>query len=95
MVIANKLNNPKSILTFNQGCKKNHTTQEYKTDTHIRASGLEDAWRRLKLTEDEEKVIVCEEDETDERIEQISLCLWGKLSTKHYFIKKIIIESRT
>ncbi|KAJ8452712.1 hypothetical protein Cgig2_005048 [Carnegiea gigantea] len=49
------------------------------------ASGLEDAWSILKLTEDEEKVIVCEEDEKDERIEQISLGLWGKLFTENYF----------
>jgi len=38
------------------------------------ASGLEDAWNRLKLTEEEEQV-VCEEDESEELLEQISLCL--------------------
>ncbi|KAJ8443394.1 hypothetical protein Cgig2_018827 [Carnegiea gigantea] len=49
------------------------------------ASGLEEAWSRLTLTEDEEQVIVCDEDESEERIEQIALYLWGKLLTDNYF----------
>ncbi|KAJ8445804.1 hypothetical protein Cgig2_027885 [Carnegiea gigantea] len=47
--------------------------------------GLKDAWSQLKLTEEEEQVIVCEEDESEERLEQISLCLWEKLLTDNYF----------
>ncbi|KAJ8435872.1 LOW QUALITY PROTEIN: hypothetical protein Cgig2_028580 [Carnegiea gigantea] len=49
------------------------------------ASGLEEAWSRLTLTEDEEQVIICDEDESEERIEHIALCLWGKLLTDNYF----------
>jgi len=49
------------------------------------ASGLEAVWGRLTLTEDEEQVIVCDEDELEERIEQIALCLWEKLLMDNYF----------
>ena len=49
------------------------------------ALGLEDAWNRLKLIKEEEQVVVCKDDESDERLEQISLCLWGKLLTDNYF----------
>ena len=30
-------------------------------------------------------MVVCDEDESEERIEQIALCLWGKLLTENYF----------
>ena len=49
------------------------------------ASGLEDAWNHLKLIEEEEHVVVCNEDESDEWLEQIFLCLWGKLLADNYF----------
>jgi len=37
-------------------------------------SGLEEAWSRLKLTNEEEQVVVCKEDDSDEKLEEISLC---------------------
>ena len=49
------------------------------------ASGLEEAWKRLSLTEDEETVIECEDEMPNDKSEQISLCLWGKLHTESYF----------
>ncbi|KAJ8453270.1 hypothetical protein Cgig2_008154 [Carnegiea gigantea] len=49
------------------------------------ALGLKDAWDWLKLTEEEEEAVVCVEEESDERLEQISLCLWGRLLTENYF----------
>ncbi|KAJ8446558.1 hypothetical protein Cgig2_019711 [Carnegiea gigantea] len=48
------------------------------------AWGLE-VWSRLSLTDEEERVAVCDEDESEERIEQIALCLWGKLLIESYF----------
>ena len=51
----------------------------------LRFCSGEDAWNHLKLTENEEEVVICEEDESDERLEQISLCLWGKPLTENYF----------
>ncbi|KAJ8426113.1 hypothetical protein Cgig2_031780 [Carnegiea gigantea] len=47
--------------------------------------GLEDAWRRLILIEDEEKVVICDDEPPKEWKEYIALCLLGKLLTSTNF----------
>ncbi|KAJ8438434.1 hypothetical protein Cgig2_004544 [Carnegiea gigantea] len=53
------------------------------------ATGLEDVWKKLKLTEEEEEeeetVVVCEQKTLEEKAEQIALCLWRKLLMESYF----------
>ncbi|KAJ8420194.1 hypothetical protein Cgig2_023774 [Carnegiea gigantea] len=49
------------------------------------ASGLEEEWKCLKLTEEEEEIIVCDEEDPSEKAEQVALCLLGKLNTTNYF----------
>lgn len=39
----------------------------------------------MKLTEEEEEAVICDEEELDEKVEQIGLCVWGKLLTKSHF----------
>ena len=48
-------------------------------------ASLEDAWNRLTLTGDEEEVAVFEEETPVEKLEEIRLCLWGKLLTSKQF----------
>ncbi|KAJ8432243.1 hypothetical protein Cgig2_013896 [Carnegiea gigantea] len=49
------------------------------------ATCLEDAWKHLSLTAEEEVVVECDEEEMGDGVEQTSLCLWGKLFTSSYF----------
>ena len=49
------------------------------------AFGLEDEWKHLKLTEEEEEIIVCDEEDPSEKAEQVVLCLLCKLNTTNYF----------
>ncbi|KAJ8444722.1 hypothetical protein Cgig2_030396 [Carnegiea gigantea] len=49
------------------------------------ALGLEQAWKRLALTAEEEAVVVCDNNVHENRAEQTTLCLWGKLYTDNYF----------
>ncbi|KAJ8431051.1 hypothetical protein Cgig2_005400 [Carnegiea gigantea] len=49
------------------------------------AEGLEEAWKRLSLTEEEEAIVVCDDSVPDGQVEQVALCLWGKLLTDNYF----------
>ena len=51
-------------------------------------SGLEDACRNLKLTDVKLKVIVFDDDGSDERMEQIALCLYGQFLTEKSFSSK-------
>ena len=52
-------------------------------------TGLEDVWKKLKLTEEEEEeeetVVVCEQNTSEEKAGKIALCLWRKLLTESYF----------
>ncbi|KAJ8434434.1 hypothetical protein Cgig2_025404 [Carnegiea gigantea] len=41
--------------------------------------------KHLKLTEEEEEIIVCDEEAPSEKAEQVVLCLLGKLNTTNYF----------
>lgn len=49
------------------------------------AIGLEDDWRRLKLTANEEEIIICDEEALSEKAEQVALCLLDMLYTTSYF----------
>ena len=49
------------------------------------ASCLEEEWKRLKLTKEEEEIIVCDEEDPSEKAKQVALCLLGKLNTTNYF----------
>ena len=49
------------------------------------AEGLQDAWQRLTLTEDENTVVACDDESSTERVEQVALCLLGKLHTENSF----------
>ncbi|KAJ8426922.1 LOW QUALITY PROTEIN: hypothetical protein Cgig2_010440 [Carnegiea gigantea] len=49
------------------------------------AIGLEEAWKCLSLTAEEEVVVECEDEVMDNKAEQMSLYLWGKLLTDSYF----------
>ncbi|KAJ8453215.1 LOW QUALITY PROTEIN: hypothetical protein Cgig2_008099 [Carnegiea gigantea] len=46
------------------------------------AAGLEEAWKRLSLTPEEEVVVECDDDAPNDRNEQVALC---KLHTNNYF----------
>lgn len=48
------------------------------------ASELEEAWKKMKLMEEEEEAVICDE-EVDERMEYKALCLWGILVTENHF----------
>ena len=41
----------------------------------VMATGLEEAWKRLSLTPEEEVVIECDDDAPNDRNEQTALCL--------------------
>ena len=49
------------------------------------ASGLDEAWNWLTLTGDEEEATIFEEETPVEKLEEIKLCLWGKLMTTKQF----------
>ena len=49
------------------------------------ADDLQTAWQNLRLTEEEEVIVPCEEDNPSERADEVALCLLGKLHTKHKF----------
>ncbi|KAJ8425866.1 hypothetical protein Cgig2_028211 [Carnegiea gigantea] len=49
------------------------------------ATGLKEDWQRLKLTEEEEEIAICDEEILSEKVEQVALCLLGKLHTESYF----------
>jgi len=53
--------------------------------TAAMASALEEAWNRLTLTGDEEEAAIFEEETPTEKLEEIQLCLWGKLLTNKQF----------
>jgi len=46
---------------------------------------LQDVWKRLTLTEEEETVVISEDDDPSERADQVALCLLGKLYTGNTF----------
>jgi len=49
------------------------------------ASILEDVWNRLTLAGDEEEAAIFEEETPAKKLEEIKLCLWGKLMTNKQF----------
>jgi len=49
------------------------------------AAALEEAWSRLRLTEEEEKVMLLEDEVQNDKDEDIALCLLGKLSSMSSF----------
>ncbi|KAJ8425825.1 hypothetical protein Cgig2_015900 [Carnegiea gigantea] len=49
------------------------------------ACGLEEEWQRLKLTADEEQIVVMEDNKDNAKDEQIALCLFGRLYTQSSF----------
>jgi len=49
------------------------------------ASILKDVWNRLTLAGDEEEAAIFEEEMPAEKLEEIKLCLWGKLMTNKQF----------
>ena len=49
------------------------------------ASELHSAWQKLTLTEEEDTIVACEEEPSSERVDQVALCLLGKLHTQHKF----------
>ncbi|KAJ8433729.1 LOW QUALITY PROTEIN: hypothetical protein Cgig2_019797 [Carnegiea gigantea] len=48
-------------------------------------SELEVAWQRLKLTEEEEEILISADEVPSEKAEQVALCLLGRLHTSNYF----------
>ena len=54
------------------------------------ASGLEEVWQRLTLTEEEDEVIDVDDVDSDEKFEHIELCLYGKLLTEKSFNARIM-----
>jgi len=50
------------------------------------ANNLQEVRKRLTLTDEEEKIVICDDDDTpSERVEQVALCLLGKLHTENTF----------
>ena len=49
------------------------------------AQDLQEAWKRLKLTEEEDTAVLCEDEDSNDRAEQVALCLLGKLHTANSF----------
>ncbi|KAJ8423471.1 hypothetical protein Cgig2_013514 [Carnegiea gigantea] len=49
------------------------------------STSLEEEWQKLRLTEDEEQVVLVDDEEDSEKNEQIALCLLGKLFTDASF----------
>jgi len=49
------------------------------------ANDLQEAWKRLTLTDEEEKIVICDDDTPSERVEQVALCLLGKPHTENTF----------
>ena len=50
----------------------------------------------LKLTEEEEEIIVCDVEDPSEKAEQVALCLLGKLNTTYYFnlgVMKVVLKN--
>ncbi|KAJ8446530.1 hypothetical protein Cgig2_027492 [Carnegiea gigantea] len=56
------------------------------------ATGLEEAWKRLSLTMEEETVIECDDEASNDRTEQISLYLWDFLNNVWKPSKGVIIR---
>ena len=54
-------------------------------EAFLMAHDLQLAWQRLTLTDEEEAIVTCEEENSSERAEQVALCLLGKLYTQHKF----------
>ena len=48
-------------------------------------NALQKAWKRLTLTDEEEKIVICDDDTPSEHMEQVALCLLGKLHTENTF----------
>ena len=55
-------------------------------------TGLEETWQNLKLTTDEEQVIVANKDDGSSTNELISLCLLGHLHTTNSFNLRLMIQ---
>lgn len=49
------------------------------------ADELSEAWKNLKLTEEEEEIAIFDGEKSEERAEQIALCLLGRLMTESNF----------
>ena len=49
------------------------------------ASGLKEEWQRLTLTLDEEKIVVVDDEDDNEKDEQIALCLFSRLHIRSSF----------
>ncbi|KAJ8438682.1 hypothetical protein Cgig2_011865 [Carnegiea gigantea] len=54
------------------------------------ASGLEEAWQKLKKTDEEEKVVVADDEDDVEKNKPISLCLLGSTRWAYLLLKQTI-----
>jgi len=65
------------------GLLDSYVTDKVLTETV--ASALEDAWKRLKLTGDEEEAVTFDEETPAEKLEETKPYFWGKLLTNKQF----------